>query len=492
MFLPSVVLFVLAFHSNYWDLNPDECHSISDLHFLTHKEIFNTFTQGANFFPLYKMLLKIIYDFSGYENFILYKIPSFAAGICSLFMFYKLSFRFFDNKYISLIAYIIFSLNYEIIYYSTQIKPYESDVLFSLIIIYGFVKLQETDFKSALNNKYKFLTIFFLLSFFVCFMSYFSIPVSIVFHSCMFFAIIKAIAKRDKNRLISYICFETAILSFNLYEYYSYVKLMVTDNGLNEMWKGDWFHFAPKSFEALNAVFNFVFFNFVWFDADTEKHFSNNFLIGVTVLYFLAAILSLKGKHKFFATAPFLTTLLLSFLGIYPFCNRLIVFLIPSFILIPLCIFDIKYTKYKIIPAIPAFLLLSVYINTVIQYHYISKLTHTDQHRKSDFEENIKPLYGAKEDKILFSIGNVCLSCNNNPNTYTNNVFDMNHPERKAFIKDITDGKNIVYFNYNAVDITEEFAEYMKEIIENNDFDCSYKYTNSDEYYYFKCIRKTK
>ena len=112
----GVVLRIIAFSANDYYLTMDECHSLTMVKY-PFSYLFSRFEQGANFLPLYSVMLKFIYEIVGVNPFS-FKLPSLFAGILSVFLFYFLTKEIFKNKILVLLSLLVFILNYNLIYFS--------------------------------------------------------------------------------------------------------------------------------------------------------------------------------------------------------------------------------------------------------------------------------------------------------------------------------------------------------------------------------------
>ncbi|GAH86273.1 unnamed protein product, partial [marine sediment metagenome] len=87
---------------------------------------------------------KFFVSIFGTNEFALRLFP-LIAGILSLFFFYSVA-RKFTNKFIALFGLLFFVFGYYLIYYSTEVKQYEIDVLVFLLC-FNFIYLIDHSYK---------------------------------------------------------------------------------------------------------------------------------------------------------------------------------------------------------------------------------------------------------------------------------------------------------------------------------------------------------
>ena len=451
----AIFIRIAAFFTRIYDLSPDECHSISLLR-VNITDALKDFWQGANFLPGYKLLLKAIYSVFQF-NYAAFKFPSLIAGILSVFMFKSLAFKVLKNKILALISLSLFAFNFTIIYYSNIIKPYEFDILFSLFIINIFITIEETGINEFLNKKIKYL-----YAFIISIILWSSTPAIVVFALCFITLFINNVIQQNKEAIINLTKVAPLFLIVLAIEYFVYINQMIGDMSLKDMWLSNEFFFMPKSLDAVNAIINFSFINFSWWDYNVDFHFSKFLIITLISLFFIGTFVFLKKnnfKQGVYVCFPIYIFILLSFLKIYPFTNRCITFLIPFFIIVLLKSFDININKpIKIVLTFIALICCSIYFYFImVKHHYILDSLKQDEAyvimRKTHFYnfENLK------NDEVLISIkGNPCYSCFNNPNVVYfswENISDFN-----IKIQD----KKIIYLTLDSIEDITKYQDYIQ------------------------------
>lgn len=446
----ACILRVVTYYSHHYYVVPDEAHSLAGMR-ESFLYLFTHFEQGANFLPLYKTILKLIYDTVGFTIPYL-KIPSLIAGIASVFVFFDIAKKVFKNEIIILCSLILFSLNYNLIYYSSQIKPYEIDVLLCLIIINFAISFKD----KIITNKN-----LVVMSLFSCLFIYTSIPAVVILQLCIVFLFIFNKENRKKIAILE------AIVLFVLgVEYFTYISQIQSDSSLKSMWTEDDFFFTPKSLPAVNALFNFSFLNFFWWDSHCPLTFSRTFLISYLMVFFVGIINFLREKqYGLILVSPVFFFLILSYLNIYPFCNRLIIFLIPIFILITLKAFEYNYKKY--IGIFFAIVLTISFVFLIKKHEFYKYLITFDKEHYQQLTDNVLPLNNIGDDELIISTGSPYWFCLKNKNVYIN--------QEVYLLEDIDlQNKKKVYFAYNLVDDTQENVDKFVELLIKKGYRKSY------------------
>lgn len=486
IFIFGIILRVLLLNANAYNIVVDECHSLFHIDSFTYKDLFFKFMEGANFLPGYHFLLKIIHSLFGY-NFLLLKVPSLLLGIFSIFIFYRVIKQSFNNSFIVMSALFIFATNYNLIYYSTQIKPYIFDVCIVLIILnsafYICKHYQEEKIPIAALTKYIIFSILF------CYTSLTSIVILelywVIFFIIWYF-------KKSKN-IINALIFQFFISIFIIFEYFAFIIQIHYGTSLKDQWLNNGFYFNPSSLDAKNSLIHFSHFNFYWFDKDLTYHLPSFVIILYIVLFFLGVISFLipilKKEHDIkglFIITPFLLFITLSFLYIYPFCNRLIIFLIPFFIIIELKVFDIK--NNKILKYCASFILLFIIF---IYCRYVNELYQIRGNiENSKISENtyslIKELENENNDKVIISSEDICTVCLNTKsimyvdinksiiNKNTQQLFISNPKQINDFnnknmtsLSNIIQKKQTIIYTFKLVNEKNNESEIISEAIKN-------------------------
>ena len=275
---------------------------------------------------LAKAFLGIIPDYE-----MAFRLLPFIAGILSVPVFFLLATRIFKRKIAVVAALFMFIVNYRLCYYAQEFKSYGLDIFFEYAILLSYFKI---GFKESSVRK------LFLISCVYALCPWFShascFAVTVVFLAVLFKSGIISERKIHWDILRRYLALT---IPFTL----SFIGLFLLQylfNSNTEGFYGWWERrgFFNKDFSNATSLFhnNFIFF----------FTFSP---IGVKTAYLLLIIggLScLKNFSKFFfILMPILLALLLSYLHLFPFGDRVVVYTIPAFILMLCAPLDIVCHK---------------------------------------------------------------------------------------------------------------------------------------------------
>ena len=250
------------------------------------------------------------------------KIVPLLSYFASFFFFYKILQQIFNNTYTTIFALSLFVFNATLIYYSSEVKQYMCDVFVITSIYYIILKKY-----NKVQNKYYLIGIIGALSFFLSHIT------PIILLSCgIYLVYVDCI---NKNLKLKYIIGLLLVwtLTFLLYYYFFVYKHPAADN-----FKGYWL--KMNTFMPINPL-NIDFYQF-HFDK-IKMIFSQLISVGNIGRYFIA-ILYLVGfscliyKRNFeiiiLLFFPIFIHLLISSFELYPFDLRLILYLIPTIIIV--------------------------------------------------------------------------------------------------------------------------------------------------------------
>lgn len=85
----AISLRTASFLSNVYNIHGDECHSLFGS-IIPLKDVFSYYLQGANFLPVYKLIMKTIHHLFGF-NWFLIKLPSYIFPLYQFLFFILLS-----------------------------------------------------------------------------------------------------------------------------------------------------------------------------------------------------------------------------------------------------------------------------------------------------------------------------------------------------------------------------------------------------------------
>lgn len=259
--------------------------------------------------PFFMILTKLIVKIFGFSDLSLRIIP-FLAGNISIISFYFLAKNVFKKKWTILTALFLFAINSTLINYSFQFKPYSLDVLITILCILFFIKV---DFEKLS------LKLDFLYGFVLALIPWFSL-VSVFSIAGGWLSLVLRDFKSDWKKKIVLILpvILSGLLYLKIYLFNNYTK-----TGLTGYWHGYF----------VNSDILFFFHLFV----QNFKYFFYPVKYNLLSLIFLfwGVILFYKEKKRVanICMISFLLLVFASFLKLYPFFERLIIFLIPIFLI---------------------------------------------------------------------------------------------------------------------------------------------------------------
>ncbi len=250
------------------------------------------------------------------------RLIPFIFGNLSIWLFYLVCKSVFNSKWTTLIAILLFSLNPILINYSFEFKPYIVDVFCSLLVLNIFLNINFE--KLNLKQILTYGMIFAILPWF----SFMSAVVE--------FAGFLTLSYKKESPKKFFLMSLPVILSV-----FAYLKLFIlkiyeqNSTGMLNYWQNE---FIKKD---LSNVTQLNFENLHYFFSDLPFFSCTMFVI----LMFIGAILFFKDNKLRFLFISFLieaTLVVASIMHVYPYSQRLIIFLIPILLIFGVKIFDIK------------------------------------------------------------------------------------------------------------------------------------------------------
>lgn len=274
------------------------------------------FNQGASIG--YLMIERLMVQFLGDSEYALRLIP-LVSGVSSLFLFYAVARQYVGSTAV-LIGLGLFSLSSHLIYYSSEVKQYSSDVTLSLLLLgYAlYIERREVNgWRAALLG---------ILGAIAVWISH---PATFVLAGVGIGLGLSRLARGEwaslRRLLLAYV-----LWGMSFFAVYSISLSNLANNQvLLNYWRSGFAPFPPLSLLDMQWYVN----SFIGaFDNPTGLTLS-----GVAALAFLAGSASMirEDKVKFaLLVFPILVTLLASGLQRYPFSGRLILFLVPVALLL--------------------------------------------------------------------------------------------------------------------------------------------------------------
>lgn len=320
-FLIIIILFGILLRLKGLLINPsmwhDECALAWNIINKNYYDFFGKlrFLQIAP--PAFMIITKFLVQIFNVSNkietcdFVLRLIP-FICGVLSIGVFYYLCKNTFNTKKAVLVALLLFSVNKILIDYSFEFKQYGLDMFLALLFV---LFLQKLDLDKMNLKKLVFTSIIISTLIWFSFVSIFIIIAGFI----------NLLLKR-KNLKKLIILFLPVSLSILLY-LNSYIINTYLNNsqGMLRFWDGNFISLNLSNFLPL-FVRNIQYF-----------FYPVKFLIFVPILLIYGIFLFYKEKKYAFINVVLLTFVLLiiaSMLHIYPFFERLVIFLIPFFIIL--------------------------------------------------------------------------------------------------------------------------------------------------------------
>lgn len=310
----------------------DECALAWNILHKNYFELFHQlrFLQVAP--PLFLILAKGLLEIFKTGNnifltdMVLVSVP-FCAGILSILVFYLISKEVLESKLAQIFALFLFVTNNKMIIYSCQFKQYSTDILFVLLTMLFFLKLNPEKISKKgliLSGIFSFLCIWFSF-------------VTVFFWVSGFIWIL--CKRKGLNHFFSLVT--PFIISCFLYaKAYVFSNYSLNSAGMIGYWNT---FFINKDFSNFWALFchNISFFFFpIKFDI---------YVICLIIAGIFAFLIKGKRNFLFISALSFLFLIACAIFKYYPFAERLILFLIPIFIIFISKLFDFIDSKRKFV-----------------------------------------------------------------------------------------------------------------------------------------------
>lgn len=288
--------------------------------------------------PFFLLVSKFLYNFVSFNenieirDFTLRLFP-YLCGVISLPLFSILIHKMFKNNLCTLLGTYILCFNIQSVYYTIEFKQYSCELLFSILLLYIFYSI---DIK---NISIKKLCLF---SFIFTIAPWFSFSSWIILLVGLFYLVIQFKKTGIKNWGKLLVIFLPFV--FNIIIFYIKFYLPVHQELYSYMYKY-WSIKKPSflTFENFNILFPQKLENLL------------PIFMGVNVFLFLGLnilflFFSENKKNIYYVLSPILITIFMSFCKYYPFENRLILFLLPFFIILYIqFVLFITFFKRKIV-----------------------------------------------------------------------------------------------------------------------------------------------
>ena len=374
----GVILRILFFSYNrpFWN---DECALALNIKNNWNFFVPLLYNQAAP--QLFMYVSKFLYTIFPAKEIALKIIP-LLSSIGSLWLFYLLAKKYLTKKISIIIAIFTFSICYPLCYFAQEFKQYSSDVLCFIAILLTYFNID----KYATNkNKIIIYGIICAISIWFSFASIFAL--SSIFLTLLIF-------DREKLKKLIFAIIPTAI---SLILFYFSNKYLNSSEYLHTYWKE---FFITKNLSNLS---NLMIFN--------VKYVFNNILplLFIISTIIISLIKDNKNKNFYLLSFTLITAMLLSYFGIYPFSTRLILYLIPIFILLSVKILDFINIKNILIRSF-LFFLIAFYLIMPPLLNSYSKIIKKNYTSENILYPLITAISLAKDDDIIYiSEGNKIL-----------------------------------------------------------------------------------
>ncbi len=323
--------------------------------------------------------------------------------LVSIPLFYLLSCKLSGNKIVPLLSTSIFSITLSLLRYSSEVKQYSSDVLFTVMLLYCCLTLK--------LNTNRSLLIYAVIGGIAIWFS--NIAVIILFVSGIY-SLYSELYKNKNYKVLFPLLFWA--VSFFIY-YIFFIHNHPHTEFMIDYWKEAFLPLSPFSasfyfflFQAIKDIYSYLLgFSFLWFIPFSVSMVATGFMLKrreYTVLYFFLA--------------PIAVHLFLSGLMLYPFKGRFLLYSIPLIILVfSIGVYELFEFTDKRILALPQLLLIApvlamfypIYAKFPIQIHEVKhSLNYMEANIKSDETIyvycNSRPAFKFYKEAKAINIGN--------------------------------------------------------------------------------------
>lgn len=401
--------------------------------------------------PIFMIISKLIYHFFGVNEIALRFLP-YILGNLSLVLFYFLLKKVFKNYFAILVTLFAFATNSQLIWKTAELKPYVIDVLFTVIALLVAFSI---DIK-ALNKKKAFcIGLLAALSVWCSYPMLFIVTgISIVFLFKIYFL------KDDNLKKLFWIYAIPNLIGFIIYYKINLVWL-INNTELHKYWN-TYEAFAPKSYTDYSALTSFFFMD------------SNIIIITVLGLVGMYFIYRYDRFVFWILISPIAVCLTASYLGFFPFAQRVVLFILPIlhiFLFKPLDEIRIDkkiYTLFFIALYVLFFIPDGMFLSQVIQKRYSFAYSNAKSsyiQLKNDIAQN-ELIYVSIQDLATFKIYNHNLKIPENQIIYSKPI-DLQLESYKKELNILPHAK-IIWFVLTNNKFTKKEYDCMEQWIEAN------------------------
>ena len=342
-----IILGIYLRTKNYLQAIPvwhDELYTVNTLLFRSFTKLLLPCSEVHMSPPLFMAMVKIITKIAG-AGVLQFRFVPYCFSCASIFVFFLLLKKIFVNKLTILASLFLFSINGMLIYYAQDTKPYSLDVFICILLLLNYEKFNIKEVKQ--------LYLYCILGFIIPFMSF---PSIIIIGTIIIAKIIELKTKQCVYYVITGI--STLISALIIYI-------------INNIHHSDMLPYFDEK------VFTFSFSNLIYMTNKFLIYLHINSLV-IAILLFLGIITLIITKNKLGIISIWIVifTIIASFLHLYPFDGRAILFLCPIYLLFITAISDINFINVKIKKITP---FLSLLIISLLFISLGNRLTYIDQ-----------------------------------------------------------------------------------------------------------------
>lgn len=358
----------------------DECALGWNIKFKGYSDYFGLlrFMQMAP--PFFMVMIKLFTKIFGISDMSLRILP-FLIGSISIFAFYLLAGRLIKSKSVALWAVFFFAINQQLINYSYEFKPYSSDILFTIICLLFFINLNIEKLNLKKTCLYGIL---------LSIIPWFSFASAFIILGGMINLFLKNIKSNLKKKIVLFMpLIISSLIYLKIYLINNYTK-----TGMVAYWHG------RNAFLTVNPLF---FFSTL---IENIKLFflPMPYIFLFLILFIWGVIIFCREKSAFINTSliSFLLLIIASLLHFYPFAYRLILFLVPMFLLIAIKPLDSILFGKKIKLFAVLILVFFTFYPQISQINYYIKMQQIIKEREDAREMVYFMSDSLKKDDIIF------------------------------------------------------------------------------------------
>lgn len=345
---------LLLANPSFWD---DECSLAWNVLHKNYTDFFSVldFIQVAP--PFFMIMAKFMTKLFGVSDFVL-RLTPFTFGIASMITFLLISIKMFNNRITVIAGNLIFATNQALVNYSSEFKQYSCDVFFTLLCLYLFIDLIAGKISLRKNIVY---SLIFALSIWFSFVSIFIIMAG--------YLVLLAKQIKELNFNLKKILFLLVPIIISCLIYLNiYILKTFSHNisGLNTYWGNS---YIAKDFS-----------NFIPFMIRDLMYFlfPAKAMLLVIIAIFAGGYAILK-KNPYIGGVLVLTILLeclASWLKLYPFEKRVILFLLPIVLIFISGVFELFNPRQKIKSFLILVLFSIIFVPTFVYSYDFAKTPH--------------------------------------------------------------------------------------------------------------------